>query len=253
MPVCPTACGFATAATAASTIPAASSSQRRDMSDVCATQWAAALLHRHRSEEQDAMPRKQLSEAEKQRALGSLRMKTPSPAKRCPQCGQTKSRSEFGVRNNGYSRSYCRPCEVAKCMRWQRANPKRVQELSRRTTLKRHWGLTEGEYAELLADQDACCAICGRHESEASRGRLHLDHCHETGRIRGLLCSPCNIAIGMFRESRDALAAAIKYLSDPPAAYRDLFAAPSLPSGRTPGSGQSVGAPGAMPLFEVHQ
>lgn len=220
------------------------------MLHVFATTWAAALFRRHKSEEQ--MAKKPLSEAEKQRALGSLRMRTPSPTKRCPNCGLTKSRSEFGVRKNGYSRARCRPCEVTKWKRWKQANPAKVYEANRRVSLKRYFGITEATFVELLVAQQARCAICGRSESEAPRGRLHVDHCHETALIRGLLCGHCNTAIGLLKEDPQVLTAAIRYLNDPPAAHRKLFAVPGLPSGQA-GQSRLPASTGALPLFEVDQ
>jgi hypothetical protein len=60
-------------------------------------------------------------------------------------------------------------------------------------------------------DQSGCCAICNRHESVA--GTLHLDHCHDSGKLRGLLGSGCNLGLGLFRDSIGALIAATEYLS----------------------------------------
>jgi hypothetical protein len=62
----------------------------------------------------------------------------------------------------------------------------------------------------MLTDQFGGCAICGRPEPED--GSLHVDHDHETGAVRGLLCFPCNQAIGAFEEQLDLLSAALRYL-----------------------------------------
>ena len=80
-----------------------------------------------------------------------------------------------------------------------------------RRRLKRY-GLSEDAYADLLTQQNNRCAICstplvtGRH--------CHVDHCHTTGKVRGLLCSHCNLMLGHAKDSVEILQKAIKYLHD---------------------------------------
>lgn len=80
--------------------------------------------------------------------------------------------------------------------------------------LRRKYGLTIEEYERRFAEQLGKCAICGEseHKGKDTRKFLHVDHCHATKRIRGLLCQNCNRGIGFFRDSPDRLAAAIAYL-----------------------------------------
>lgn len=75
-------------------------------------------------------------------------------------------------------------------------------------TLKKH-GLTPEYYGLLLRAQKGVCAICGE---PPKKRRLAIDHCHKTGRIRGLLCGRCNTGIGNLRENPRVLRAAIAYL-----------------------------------------
>ena len=63
---------------------------------------------------------------------------------------------------------------------------------------------------ELHQAQDGKCAICGK---EPEDRRLAMDHCHATGRIRGLLCMHCNVGLGMFKDKKELLEQAIAYLS----------------------------------------
>lgn len=77
------------------------------------------------------------------------------------------------------------------------------------------YGITGDEYDYLYAAQDGRCAICRRATGKARR--LAVDHDHQTGQVRGLLCSPCNYQL-IGRYDRAALARAIRYLDDPPAA-----------------------------------
>lgn len=77
--------------------------------------------------------------------------------------------------------------------------------------LKAAFGITYEEYQTILASQNYCCAICGKTPQE-NRKRLAVDHCHTTKQVRGLLCSPCNQAIGLFKENTNNLYSAIAYL-----------------------------------------
>jgi hypothetical protein len=71
----------------------------------------------------------------------------------------------------------------------------------------RVYGLAPEKFADMLAAQNGCCAVCG------DGGILVVDHCHDTGKIRSLLCSPCNTAIGLFKEEPKRMRAAIRYLA----------------------------------------
>lgn len=73
------------------------------------------------------------------------------------------------------------------------------------------YGITESDYLAMLEAQGGTCAIC--HQAERIPGRsLAIDHDHETGRVRGLLCASCNRGIGMLGDDVDRLASAIEYL-----------------------------------------
>lgn len=81
--------------------------------------------------------------------------------------------------------------------------------------LKYNYGITIQEYVKLIEIQKGCCAICGKPETTIKNGRiirLHVDHNHKTGRIRGLLCSKCNMSIGLCMESKEILLSMIDYL-----------------------------------------
>ena len=74
------------------------------------------------------------------------------------------------------------------------------------------YGLTGDDYEKLLDKQDNKCAICGATESTGRSSKLYVDHDHETGEVRGLLCNHCNAGLGMFRDNIEALKAAVEYL-----------------------------------------
>lgn len=79
---------------------------------------------------------------------------------------------------------------------WARANPGLVRATSRRTRMKREYGLTPADYASMLAAQGGACAICRR--TPADGKVLCVDHHHDSGKVRALLCVPCNTRVGAF-------------------------------------------------------
>ena len=83
----------------------------------------------------------------------------------------------------------------------------------RNARLKHRYGITAAEYDAMYAKQKGCCAICGKHAEAGSspahwKNKLAVDHCHDTGKVRGLLCNDCNAGIGHLGNERVALAAA---------------------------------------------
>jgi hypothetical protein len=76
--------------------------------------------------------------------------------------------------------------------------------------LKRKYGMTPADFERMLAAQDGRCAICGAPPADGQS--LHVDHCHDTGLVRGLLCFNCNAGLGMFDHDGERLGAAATYL-----------------------------------------
>lgn len=74
------------------------------------------------------------------------------------------------------------------------------------------YGLSQERYEALLAAQDGRCAICRTDDWPGKDHRPHVDHCHETGRVRGLLCDFCNRGLGLFGDDPARLRAAADYL-----------------------------------------
>lgn len=100
--------------------------------------------------------------------------------------------------------------------RAQRTYRKLRQEAFKGYDLKRYYGMTHEEYASMDADHGGKCAICGEVEAQLIRGkrvRLAVDHCHDTGLVRGLLCMKCNTGLGSFKDDPALLHAAISYLT----------------------------------------
>lgn len=82
---------------------------------------------------------------------------------------------------------------------WRQQNPEKQKIIMRRRALKK-FGLTIEQYEAMSAAQDHKCAICGKPEN--GKRRLAVDHCHETGLIRALLCGPCNNHLGTYELHR---------------------------------------------------
>lgn len=85
---------------------------------------------------------------------------------------------------------------------------------SRKAHLKRKFNITLEDYNQLSEAQNNLCKICNKPELSTRNKVLCVDHCHKTGKIRGLLCSTCNRAIGLLGENKENLLKAIKYLNE---------------------------------------
>jgi hypothetical protein len=93
--------------------------------------------------------------------------------------------------------------------------PKSLEDIknsAKRRMLKHRYNLTEESYIELYSSQKGKCAICEELYILGSPKGLYIDHCHKTNRVRGLLCSTCNSALGKFKDSESILKRAIEYL-----------------------------------------
>ena len=114
--------------------------------------------------------------------------------------------------------------DVDRAIAWAKANPERraakVQEYRdagilkrslRKTHLKKKYGITPEDYDRMLEAQGGGCAICGRPPRDDIA--LHVDHDHETGFIRGLLCFPCNNALGLMKDDPERLIRAAEYVA----------------------------------------
>ncbi|WP_319106068.1 endonuclease VII domain-containing protein [Streptomyces caniscabiei] len=86
--------------------------------------------------------------------------------------------------------------------------------------LRRKYGLTEAARDELIASQGGVCCIC------LSAPAVHVDHCHETGRVRGVLCFNCNSGLGLLRDDPDAMNRAADYLEGN--AWKPTLVAPGV-------------------------
>lgn len=129
----------------------------------------------------------------------------------CVKMYAKKWRNANKEKANGYGRKYNllhskKHREASK--KWQRLNPDKYKNIS----LKRTHKINISCYNNMLKQQNYSCAICKKHKKNFNIN-LSVDHCHKTGKIRGLLCSKCNTGIGFFNESKTNFINAIKYLN----------------------------------------
>lgn len=105
----------------------------------------------------------------------------------------------------------CRDCTA----NYQRVKRVRYRgATSRRYTLKKLFGITPEQYDQMLHAQRGKCAICKTDQSGTERSKyLSVDHDHDTGAVRGLLCMTCNTGLGMFKDNPSLLRTAIRYLA----------------------------------------
>ena len=99
---------------------------------------------------------------------------------------------------------------------WRKRQPReKIVALNNAHTVKRY-GITVADYNRMLVEQNGVCKVCRRHETKkTNKGtvrRLSIDHCHDTGKVRGLLCHTCNVAIGYAGNDPARLRAAADYL-----------------------------------------
>lgn len=90
-------------------------------------------------------------------------------------------------------------------------DPVKSHAKERRRTL-RAYGITEDDYARMLAEQGHCCAVCRTDEPGGRGSNWHIDHDHTTGLVRGLLCTRCNSGLGFFDDNPNLLAEAERYI-----------------------------------------
>lgn len=164
--------------------------------------------------------------------------------KRCKTCLKEKSLKEFGnyKRNPDGKRHHCKVCrnkyekalregnkDYAKRQRenrkkWEKENPEKAkiardrwkvpEGWERNQRLKRKFAITVEDYDKMFEQQKGLCKICGKNYNNKSQKNFHIDHCHKTGVVRGLLCNKCNQGIGLLNDNPKLLKKAIDYLQN---------------------------------------
>ena len=163
--------------------------------------------------------------------------------KLCPKCGLNLSFDQFHKHNGKKHnlKSWCKSCDNAKMAEKRKFDPawaKNRDEVKQKHYYRNHdemraraaerdakpenrvrarelaylrkYGLTIEQVSDMLKDQNHACKICDTALPTTTDARV--DHDHQTGNVRGILCHPCNVALGLFKDSKENLAKAIRYL-----------------------------------------
>jgi hypothetical protein len=107
----------------------------------------------------------------------------------------------------------------ARVQKWRKDHPEQWSQIQRASNLRTKYGISVEEFDALLLSQGGCCAICGSSDSQMRKkkgkltGCFAVDHDHETGKVRGLLCGHCNTGLGLLRDNVEILKKALVYLS----------------------------------------
>lgn len=127
--------------------------------------------------------------------------------KECNVCNLVKPVTDFHVNGRGGYKPHCKPCRSL--IRKAHSNGRVGKEAARKAHLQARYGLTIEQWQDMYDEQAGKCAICKENLLSP-----HTDHCHTTGKVRGILCPLCNKGLGHFRDNSKYLESAIKYLEE---------------------------------------
>jgi hypothetical protein len=134
----------------------------------------------------------------------------------CTTCGVEKELDEFHNYKKGpQGKAYrCKMCDTIARKAYQaRQCPEKARKMRRNRQVRSKYGLEDSDYKAMVESCGNLCEICkGPPTNYQGTETLCIDHCHTTGKIRGLLCNKCNQALGLFQDSTWNLEAAISYL-----------------------------------------
>lgn len=124
--------------------------------------------------------------------------------KECIKCRSFRAIEDFPKRSNGNRRGECKKCTAKIAREYRRDNKEKLRTQSAMNL----YNLTEKQVNKLYSNTK--CGICNEF-IDNQKGK-HIDHCHDTGNVRGILCSRCNVGLGMFRDNKEFLKKAIKWI-----------------------------------------
>lgn len=156
---------------------------------------------------------------------------------KCSVCQEWKSLEWYQPSISAKGCGTCRPCKYAQKRAYERANPEKYNEQVRKNRAKRReairsrsrewlasnkerakgyglrrYGITLEQFNAMFEAQGSKCAICSTTDNGVGRS-FYVDHCHHSGRVRGILCHKCNSGLGAFRDDAQIVGKALEYLS----------------------------------------
>lgn len=131
--------------------------------------------------------------------------------KTCKKCHKLKHLNEFGINRvlKDDHQSNCKVCHNKEIAKYRAKTV--VMRKNRR--MKNRYGISTEDWDLMYYEQKGRCLVCGIHQSEL-KGSLHVDHCHVTKNVRGLLCVNCNQALGSLMDNAELLRKAADYLDE---------------------------------------
>ena len=160
------------------------------------------------------------------RAKEKAKLTLLSGEKKCTKCKETKKIDEFYTSKQKIDglNPWCKRCKLdqnkqyaknpevaARKKAWREKYNLSTTDLRKFSRMKRLYGVNFEEYMEMMDSQNGKCAICKDKLIMKRRG-IHIDHCHNTDKVRGLLCKSCNAGLGFFKDNKESLRNAIQYL-----------------------------------------
>lgn len=133
--------------------------------------------------------------------------------KTCPACKESKPHGDFNksiARADGLQ-TECRICKASRDKKYHEKNRDKIIERKSRPENRlnrkaKQYGISSQELSDLIISSSGLCQIC------KEKPGTHIDHCHETNKVRGILCTQCNVGLGMFRDNPKFLQSAGNYL-----------------------------------------
>lgn len=130
----------------------------------------------------------------------------------CSKCSKTTEKYKSGKRcadcvakwhAEHYQKPHVKDKHLDSGRKWRERNKHKQRQMDLKSRLKTRYNLSVEQYKAMLDGQEGVCAIC-KSDSPQRKNSLgfFVDHCHETGKIRGLLCHPCNLAVGWIDKNR---------------------------------------------------
>lgn len=177
----------------------------------CKRAWRLRNLDQVRAQDREKMRRYYLRHPDRVRARSAAwRAANPGKVREI----NRKQKAKLGPEYGRAAANKWRLAHPELIRERQKAYHMRTREQVREKNLKHFYGITLAQFDEMIRSQDGRCAVC-RDALDAtpfSKRRTHVDHCHATGRVRGILCRSCNLAAGLVRDDPEVAEGLANYL-----------------------------------------